>query len=440
MTNRVYRPGTGRVLASYALLTFTLLGSAASRPALFAQAPAAPVAAANRALGTVKSISGSSLTVTTDAGAMVSVTLADGVRVQQLAPGSTDLKTAQAGTVDAIAAGDRVLVSGTPGDPGALTATRVILMKSADIAQRNQSTQADWNRRGSGGIVTSLDPATGSIAISSGTRKVTVETKTSTMYRRYAPGSVKFEEAKPGTLADLHPGDQLRVRGDRSADGLTVTAEEIVSGSFKNLSGTVISINAAANSFVIKDLATKKNETVAVGTESDLRALPPEAAARFAAPRTRPGTGAAGPTEGGTANGAAPAGAGTPAGETDTSAAKATPGGGAGRRPGGYGAGTAPGAGYAASSGGGRTPGGRGSGADLSQMIPRLPKSSLADLKTGEALMIVASGNSGGPYTAITVLSGVEALLTGPAGSEITLPPWSSGAAGGGEAGGGGPE
>ena len=67
-------------------------------------------------------------------------------------------------------------------------------------------------------------------------------------------------------------------------------------------------------------------------------------------------------------------------------------------------------------------------------MIPRLPKTTLADLKAGEALMIVASGGSGGSYTAITVLSGVEPLLTGPAGSGPTLSPWSLG--GGGEGGG----
>ncbi len=71
-------------------------------------------------------------------------------------------------------------------------------------------------------------------------------------------------------------------------------------------------------------------------------------------------------------------------------------------------------------------------------MIPRLPKSAVTDLKPGEALMIVASGN-GGPYTAITVLSGVEPLLTGPAGSEMSISPWSLGS-GGGEGGGGAAE
>ena len=70
-------------------------------------------------------------------------------------------------------------------------------------------------------------------------------------------------------------------------------------------------------------------------------------------------------------------------------------------------------------------------------MIPRLPKTTLADLKAGEALMIVASGTGNtGPFTAITLLSGVEALLTGPAGSEMTISPWSLGS-GGAEAGGG---
>ncbi len=486
MKSLVYRPGSGALMVSRVVLAVAMLGGTFAAPAMLAQAPApAAAAAGNRALGTVKSVSGTALSITTDAGKTVAVTLGDSVRVQQLAPGSTDLKTAQPSTADQIAVGDRVLVSGSAGAADALTATRVILMKSSDIAQRNQSTQADWNRRGSGGIVTAVDPAANTIAVSSGTRKLTLSTTGSTIYRRYAPGSVKFEEAKPGTLADLKAGDQLRVRGDRSADGLTITAEEIVSGSFKNLSGTIVSINAAGKSFVIKDLATKKNETVAISDESDLRALPPEMAARFAPGRTRTG-GASGAGGAGSAGARAAGGAGAsteaaPAG-TDASApggaaqggaapTGATPGGAAGagarpgrpaadpstlsdaaatasadgapaRRPGGYsGGGAGGGAGYGGGAGaGGARPGGaRGGAADLSQLIPRLPKATLAELKSGQALMIVASGSGGGgPYTAITVLSGVEPLLTGPAGSEITLPPWSAAGGGGGAEGGGG--
>lgn len=378
-----------------------------------ASAQAAP--AAGRVLGTVKSISGNTLTVAPDGGAApTTVTVGDGARIQQ----SADMKTVSAATLDQLAVGDRVLATGTPGDGGALTATRLIMIKSAAIAQRNAASQADWAKRGSGGIVKTVDAGANTIAISSGKKDVTVTTTGSTIYRRYAPGSVKFEEAQPSTLAAIQPGDQLRVRGDKSPDGANITADEIVSGTFKNLSGTIVSINATANSLVIKDLATKKNETVIISDGSDLHAMPPEMAARFggggAAGARRPG-GEGAPAAGGQAGAERPAGppaGGPPAGGPPSGG----PGGGFGGRPGG------------------------GRAADLATMIPRLPKTTLAALKPGEALMIVASGNgSAGPFTAITLLSGVEPLLTGPAASEMTISPWSLGS-GGAEGGGGGPQ
>jgi hypothetical protein len=399
----------------------------------------------------VKSISGNTLTVAADgSGAISTVTVADGARVQQ----SADMKTVSAATLDQLAVGDRVLATGT-GDATTLSATRVIMIKSTAIAQRNAATQADWNRRGSGGIVKTVAPANNTIAISSGKKDVTVTTTGSTIYRRYAPGSVKFEDAKPGTLADLQPGDQLRVRGDKSPDGSSITADEIVSGSFKNLSGTIVSVNAAANSLVIKDLATKKNESVTISDASDLRNLPPEMAARFAPAGARAGGAGGAGGYAGRAGGAAGAGSAAGAGAAPANASAPAPGaapatsappaGGGdaagGGRPGGYGGGAgAQGGGAPGAAGGfaGR-PGGRGGAADLATMIPRLPKTTVADLKSGQALMIVASGSGGaGPYTAITVLSGVEPLLTGPAGSEMSISPWSMGSGGAGGEGGGG--
>ena len=430
MKNNLYTLRGGAHMFAGTVLAAALVAGFAPATVSFAQAPAA--ASANRALGTVKSISGTTLTVAIDGGATITVSVPSGARVQQ----SADMKTVAPSTFDQIAVGDRVLATGTAGDAGTLTATRVIMIKSTAIAERNQGAQADWNRRGSGGIVTAVDQSDGAISVSSGTRKITVDTKSSTIYRRYAPGSVKFEDAKSGTLADIHPGDQLRVRGDRSADGLTVTAEEVVSGSFKNLSGTILSINPATNSFVVKDLATKKNETVTVSADSDVRNLPPEMAARFA-PRTgAAGAGGAGGAGRPGAAGAAPATAAAGGGTPPDGAGAGRPAGGSG----GYGGGAgAPGGAGGPGGPGGRGPGGAGGRApDLASLIPRLPKASLADLKTGQALMIVASGNgAGGPYAAITVLSGVEPLLTGPAASALTISPWSLGG-GGGEGGAGG--
>ena len=116
-------------------------------------------------------------------------------------------------------------------------------------------------------------------------------------------------------------------------------------------------------------------------------------------------------------------------------------GGAGGGRGAGGDAGAAPagqtGGGIDAAAGRGGRGGGRG-GADLNQMLTRLPASSLTDLQKGDAVMIVSTeGTSGDGVTAITIVSGVDTLLEANGGQSVTLPPWSLG--GGGESGGEGP-
>jgi co-chaperonin GroES (HSP10) len=368
---------------------------------LMAQAPAAAPTATARQLGTVTAISGNSLTLKTDAGQVVTVSVADGARILQLAPGSTDLKTAQTIALKDIAAGDRVLVNGKAGDTAdAFLASRVILMKSTDIAQKHEMEQADWQKRGSGGIVSAVDAGTGLVTISIGTKKVAVTTSSTTQFRRYAGDSVKFEDAKPGTLAQIQVGDQLRVRGAKSDDGSSIQAEEVVSGSFKNLAGLIATIDAANGTLTLKDLATKKTITVTITANSNVRTLPPQAAAMLAA-RAKGGAAGAGGSSG------APQGAG----QTDAG-------------------------------GGGRSGGaGRSAGGDLSQVVSRLPNKTIADLKVGDAVMIVASQPDprSTTVTAVTLLSGVEPILAAtPGAPSMTLSPWSLGGEGAPEGGGGG--
>src|SRR6202012_1415841 len=85
---------------------------------LIAQAPAA-TPAAGRQSGTVTAVAGNSLTLKTDAGQQVVISVADGTRILQVAPGSTDLKSTQTITLTNIAVGDRVLVTGKAGDDAA---------------------------------------------------------------------------------------------------------------------------------------------------------------------------------------------------------------------------------------------------------------------------------------------------------------------------------
>ena len=360
--------------------------------AMRAQAPAAAHPA-----GTVKSTSASGFVLTTAGGQDVTVNVPAAAKVLIVPPGSKDLTAATAGSVADLQTGDKALVTGTTGTAGdTVTAVRVILMKSAALAETHASEEAAW-ARGGGGIVKSVDPA-GKIELSSGLRTVIVTTTPATIVRRYSGSSVRFEDATKSDLASIQPGDQLRVRGTRSPDGASIAADEIVAGTFKNYSGLITAVDPTAGTVTLKDLTTKKVVTVAVTSNSDVRRIPAAAAQAMAA-RMRGG-----------ANGAGAAGAGRPAGSA--------PAGGQGQQ--------------------GAEAGARRAGMDLSQMLSRLPTETIAGLKPGDAVMIVATSSSGqsSQSSAVTLLAGVEPILTAaPSGESMTLSPWSMG--GGGESGGG---
>jgi hypothetical protein len=385
-------------------LDFATAGTLCVR-AIHAQAPTATSA---RQLGAVKAMEGNALTIVTKDGT-VTVSVATDASVLQLAPGSTDLKTAQPARMSDIAVGDKVL-TGKAGDTA--TASRVIVMKSGDIAARNAAEQADWQKRGFSGLVKAIDG--GVITVTAGSRTVKVTTTPRTVFRRYAADSIKFQDSVAGMSADVHAGDQLSARGDKSADGSDVAADEVVTGSFTNLSGLLTAVDAVAGTVSFRDLTSKKQVTVKITANADLRKLPAQAAAMIA---SRPG-GASGGTPSATPAGGPPASASPPGARVASSG-----------RPAGSGNPDGP---------GGMPGGSARAGMDLSRMLSRLPAGTVADLKAGDAVMVVASPTAtASSFTAITLLSGVDALLTAAPGSQpITLSPWSLGAPDAGGAGG----
>lgn len=374
------------------------------QPMARAQATAPAAAALPHQSGTVKSTSGSELTLTTQAGQDYTVNVPAAAKILVVPPGSKDLKSATPGTLSDVAAGDRALVTGSTSDTGTtLTATRVVLMKSAAIAESHAAEETAW-QQGVGGIVKSADPAAGKIVITSGMKTIAVQSTPQTVVRHYSGDSVRFSDATLSSVNAIKPGDQLRVRGTKSADGSSIVADEMVSGTFHNYSGLLAAVDPAAGSVTLKDLATKKTVTVAVTSSSDVRRIP-EMAAQMIAARMKGSAGTAG-----SAPSAAPAGG--------------APGAAGPRGPGGYGG---------AGGGAGRA------GADLSQMLARLPTETLAGLKTGDAVMIVATSPADSTKaTAVTLLAGVEAILTASPTGEMTLSPWSVGGEAPSEGGGGG--
>jgi Domain of unknown function (DUF5666) len=394
-----------------ACLAATLNPEAASQ----APAPAAQTAAA-RPVGTVKTISGKTITLTTDAGALVTIQVQDDARLLRITPDQKDLKNAVPLDLKDLQTGDRILVRGKLADDGkTVLAASVIAMKQTDIAQKQAHERQEWQRHGVGGLVGKIDAESGAIAISTNAlgaaKEVTVHISKDTILRRYAVDSIKFDDAKVAPLDQIKPGDQLRARGTRSADGTELTADEVVSGTFRNVAGTINSIDAAAGTITVMDLASKKSLTVKISSDTQLRKLPPMMA-QMIAMRLKGGstdTTAGTPTAGTAGNGSA-----TPAPKPADAptAGQAGPG---GQSPAGGPGGAA-----------GRPGGARGG--DMQQMISQMPASTLADLQKGDAVMIVTTeGTEAHGATAITLLAGVEPILQASpkGGASSILTPWS---------------
>jgi hypothetical protein len=367
---------------------FSLVGLAGANCLQAESGAQASASSQARAMGTVKAVAGDKITLGADSGAEVNVLVQDSTRIVRVAPGQKDLKDAAPISLQDVHIGDRILVRGNGSAGGAVQATSIVLMKQLDIAAKQEQEREDWQKRGVGGLVRAVDSAAGTVTISTGTpgtkKTVLIRISSTTMVRRYAPDSVKFDDAKPGKLDEIRPGDQLRARGTLTANGDELGAEEVVSGSFRNIAGTISSVNPGDNSIRVTDLATKQPVVVKMTSDSQLRKLPPMIAQRVAQ-RLK------GPEDSANAGGQTSSGPPAPL---------------------------------------------RGGGApDLQQMLQRVPPATLTELQKGDAVMIVATeGQEPGQVTAISLLSGVEPILSASPNegqASTLLSPWNLGASGG---------
>jgi hypothetical protein len=355
-----------------------------------------PPAASNRAQisGTVTAVNADAkqLSLKSDKGEDVAVSTTDRTLILRIPPGETDPKKGSKIALSTLSTGDRAVIIGpAPADPKTWAATAVLVMSKSDVASLQQKDQDDWKKRGTTGTVTAIDPSGKSITIKSGSRTFTVQPSEKTSYNRYSLDSARFSDAKPSAFAEIKTGDQLRVLGNKNEEGTEIQAEKVVSGSFRQIAATITAINAQTGELTVKDLATKKPLTIKIEPDSAMRKLP-EQAARMLARRYAPGAAAG-----------AGAGGGTPP--------------------------AGPGAGRGGMGGGG------GRGGDVGQMLDNLPAMPLSELKPGDAIMVsTTQGTDPGRVTAITLLAGVEPLLTAsPTATRDIMSGWNLG--GGGDTG-----
>jgi hypothetical protein len=294
-----------------------------------------------------------------DNAAAVDVKLTADTVAQRVAPGEKTLKNAVTVNVTELSIGDRVLVTL---EPDSSIARRIIIMSATDIGKRDEADRQDWNTRGISGIVAAKTGSTITLRIRTfqGETRPTVTVSGQTKFRRYAPDSVKFGDAKPSKLDEISVGDQLRARGAKAPDGLAIAADEVVFGTFLTTAGSVVSVDTAGMEITIKETGTGKSLLIKLTPDSRIKQMP---------------------SFGGM--GGAPGGGGQPLG--------------------GFNPGPPPG-------GSNSTP--PGAGPTLAQMVEMMPAGTIEDMKPGQTIVVSSTkGASSDRVTGIMLLANAEMLV-----------------------------
>jgi hypothetical protein len=318
----------------------------------------------------VKTDAGSkSLTLRSDTGETVSVQMDGNTTLVRIPAGERTLANAVAIQLGDIKSGDRILSTGTRAGQN-FVAQRIVVMPAAEVEKKRQHDLDEWKQRGIGGIVRETNAQAGTIALElRGTgagARLTLET-TKANFRRYVPGSLKFEDARASKFDEVHAGDQLRALGDKTGDGKFV-AEQVISGAFKTIGVTVTAVDQSTGKITAATLDQKKPVIISINGDSVLHRIPPPVATAIAQK----------------AKGEANKPAGPPA----------TPG-----------KGDAPKSPSAAPKPGQPV-------IDVQQMIDSLPTVALADIKPGDVLAVTgALENDDAHLVAIKVAAGVDLVL-----------------------------
>jgi hypothetical protein len=382
---------------------------------------------ATRVFGKVTEINAPAgqMTVKTDAGSVVVVSLNAKTTYQRMPPGETDPGKAVVIALTDVAVGDGVYARGyVATDRKSVPAQKLTVVSQSEIAKKQDKERAEWRQRGLSGIVEAVNPQTKEITVTTrtaeGPKPVIVPITDKIKMRRYTPDSVKFSDAKKSSFEDLKVGDQFRGKGDKSPDGARFTPEEVVTGSFRTIGGPITTVDAAAGEIKITDMQSKQPLTVVVRKDSTLKRVPADFMQMMMQGGGPGGPGAA-PAA---ASGGAPGAAAAPPPAQGSGAAAA-----GGARP--AAGGPAAGAGGAPQQGGPGGPGGApGGGFDIQRVIDSLPVSTLAELKPGEMVLISSTtGADPSRVTAITLVAGVEPIFAmlqarqGGAGGGANRPP-----------------
>ena len=369
---------------SFILFILTVLSAG-----VFAQGGATDVGIkANLAGGEVVSSDASQIVIKTKDGEIVAI-ISDKTEFKVVPPDNPSLRAAVAADAKSVGTGDKLLVTGmVSADRKTIPAKAVYLITKASIADRLKKEAEAWRTRGISGKVVTYNPQTNAITVSikglMGDRTMTVKSSDKTEYFRYSAESVQFSDARKSVFGEIEPGDAIRALGDKNADGSELTAEKVITGAFKTVAGNVVSVNVESGEVTISDITSKKNVVIFVPATATIQQFPAEMAQRFAMLQSGGGFVRPGP------------GVGQPQGQPNMS--------------------------QGGMQQGGAMRAGAGPGPGIDDILERLPKISVKDLKVGEMIAVSSSkGKDASRITAIKMVSGVEPLIRAQQASQARM-------------------
>jgi len=238
-----------------------------------------------RVIGEITAVDASAgrVTIKNDSGIVVSILINGETTILSVPPGEPSLEKAQRISIGDLGQGDRVYARYAPGaDSQVAPARQLVVMPAARIRMRQSEEKEAWQKRSVSGVVAAINPKAVEITVVSpqrdGIKQIIVSASKVRRFRRYSPESIKFSDARPSSFAELRPGDQLRALGEKNADGTALAAEEIISGGFRTVGGTVTSVNGDTGEVKIKLFGNNQPLTLVAGKNSVIRRIPPKVA------------------------------------------------------------------------------------------------------------------------------------------------------------------
>src|SRR5437588_12371231 len=204
----------GGIVRESSIFTWLMLASIGFGGAVYGQTPSASPAtsAVSGVIGEVKAIDASAkqIVVRDDKGVIFTVNLSNKTQYKRMAPGERTMTSATDITLADVGQGDRVWARWRAGsDQKTVPSAQVVVMSKADLAKKQEQERAEWRRRGVSGIVSSVNPSTQEITVSSKslsgqTQAVIIPITEKVLMRRYPPNTIpKYSEAKPSKLDEV---------------------------------------------------------------------------------------------------------------------------------------------------------------------------------------------------------------------------------------------